>query len=69
MEVVTGTPEEPARRVYRRAAAAGVRMPRPMRGLRILLPALLLAAFAFACGSFPGAASWPAGPLGQALPT
>jgi len=67
VEVVTGTPEEPARRVYRRAAAAGVRMPRPMRGLRILLPALLLAAFAFACGSFPGAASWPAGPLGQAL--
>ncbi len=30
-----------------------------------LLPALLLALFAFAWGSFPGAASFPAGPLGQ----
>lgn len=30
-----------------------------------LLPALLLALFAFHCGSFPGAAQWPAGPIGQ----
>jgi hypothetical protein len=32
-----------------------------------LLPALLLACFAFWCGTFPGAAAFPAGPLGQGL--
>lgn len=42
-------------------------MPPPVRAPRALLPALLLGAFAFACGTFPGAASWPTGPLGQAL--
>ncbi len=32
-----------------------------------LLPAILLACFAFWCGTFPGAAAFPAGPLGQGL--
>ena len=32
-----------------------------------LLPALLLACFAFWSGTFPGAATFPAGPVGQAL--
>lgn len=35
--------------------------------LRPLVPALLLGAFAFACGTFPGAAAFPAGPVGWAL--
>lgn len=32
-----------------------------------LLPAALLALFAFACGGFASAAGWPAGPVGAAL--
>jgi hypothetical protein len=40
-------------------------MPRLMARLRSLVPALLLAAFAFRCGTFQGAAAWPWGPLGQ----
>lgn len=36
-----------------------------MPALAALTPALLLALFAFVCGSFPGAAAAPAGPLGQ----
>ncbi len=42
-------------------------MPRPMGRLRSLVPALLIGAFALRCGTLPGAASWPWGPLGQAL--
>src|SRR5512143_2629979 len=37
-----------------------------MAALRSLLPAALLAAFAFACGTFSGAAAWPWGTVGQA---
>lgn len=37
-----------------------------MAVLRSLLPAALLAAFAFACGTFSGGAAWPWGAAGQA---
>jgi len=42
-------------------------MPRSMPALRSLLPAALLGAFAFACGTFSGGAAWPWGPAGQLL--
>jgi hypothetical protein len=38
-----------------------------MANLVALLPAALLAVFAFACGGFASAASWPSGPAGAAL--
>jgi len=38
-----------------------------MATLVALLPAVLLAVFAFACGGFATAASWPAGPAGAAI--
>lgn len=38
-----------------------------MATLMALLPAALLAVFAFGCGGFASAASWPAGPAGAAI--
>lgn len=60
-------------RFYRRrrtgegGAPGGLRSPLECSPPMPLLPALLLACFAFWCGTFPGSAAFPAGPAGQAL--
>lgn len=55
------------RQARRRRRAWPLRQPLECSDPMPLLPALLLACFAFWCGTFPGGAAFPAGPAGQGL--
>ena len=54
-------------REFYRSRLARRRLPIECRDPMPLLPAFLLACFAFWSGTFPGAAAFPAGPVGQGL--